>query len=367
VVEGHSDIASEPMLSTGEVQHQVHGSNKDAVSAGSMIVIFVSRPAGQNIWCMCSEVTMTHACGSLLEVVLLTHCQQLAFVVVSNTISKGVRTHQAFGVHLTFVHHHAKLVCLCASVWVNVRAVDLPVDEPFLNFRSFEVQGVWVECTECFPHAVRPMLAESVVVGLNIWSCQLHCRAWVFLSSCSRSGQQSQNPPAILFPTSLENRTRQPASCAQQVSAGHCHTQCAKESRCPPCKEHALTLTAAPVDSNWAAGEASLSESKQVEDNCTPWRSALAGVCALPATSVTKSGPTHLCGPAARADCAFRRRRPAVPVATQGQLPARPSHSGKVWYLFEIEPIETLRKRKTVVLRNLNVSFQGVKETSNTP
>ena len=41
VVDGHSDIASEPMLSTGEVQRQVHGSNHDAVSAGSMIFIFV--------------------------------------------------------------------------------------------------------------------------------------------------------------------------------------------------------------------------------------------------------------------------------------------------------------------------------------
>ena len=168
MVEGHSDLASEPMMSTGEVQRQVHGSNKDAVSAGSMSVIVVSRPSGQNIWCMCSEVSMTHALRRLLEVVLLTHCQQLAFVVVSNTISKGVRTQQALGVPLTFVHHHAKLVCLFASVWVNVRAVDLPVDEPFLNFRSFEVQGVWVECTECFPHAVSPILAESVVVGVNI-------------------------------------------------------------------------------------------------------------------------------------------------------------------------------------------------------
>jgi len=35
----------------------------------------------------------------------------------------------------------------------------------------------------------------------------------------------------------------------------------------------------------------------------------------------------------------------------------------KVWYLFETEPIKTLRKRKNVVLRNLNVLFQGVKET----
>ncbi len=90
------------------------------------------------------------------------------------------------------------------------------------------------------------------------WSWQLHCRAWVFLSSCSRSGQQSQNPPAILFPTRFENRTRQPASCAQEVTAGHCHTQCTKKSRCRESKEHALTLTAAPVDINRAAGEASL-------------------------------------------------------------------------------------------------------------
>ena len=49
-------------------------------------------------------------------------------------------------------------------------------------------------------------------------------------------------------------------------------------------------------------------------------------------------------------------------------LPACPSCLArpwwKVWYLFETEPIETLRKRKNVVLRNLNVSFQGVKETS---
>ncbi len=36
----------------------------------------------------------------------------------------------------------------------------------------------------------------------------------------------------------------------------------------------------------------------------------------------------------------------------------------KVWYLFETEPIETLRKRQNVILRNLNVSFQGVQETS---
>ena len=90
------------------------------------------------------------------------------------------------------------------------------------------------------------------------WSWQLHCRAWVFLSSCSRSGQQSQNPPAILFPISFENRTRKPASCAQEVSAGCCHTQCAKKSRCRASNEHALTVTAAPVDSTRAAGEASL-------------------------------------------------------------------------------------------------------------
>lgn len=168
MVEGHSDLTSEPMLSTGEVQRQVHGSNKDAVSAGSMSVIFVSRPSGQNVWCMCSEMSMTHALGCLFEVVLLTHCQQLAFVVVSNTISKGVRTQQAFGVPLAFIDHHAKLVCLFSSVQVNVCAVDLPVDEPLLNFRSFEVQGIWVECTECFPHGVSPILAESVVVGVSM-------------------------------------------------------------------------------------------------------------------------------------------------------------------------------------------------------
>ena len=168
VVEGHSDIASEPMLSTGEVQRQVHGSNKNAVSAGSMMFIFVSRPARQNVWCMCSEVSVTHAPGRLLELVFLTHCQQLAFVVVSNTVTKAVRSHQAFTVPLASVHHDAKLVCLRACVWINVHAVDLPVDEPFLNFTSFEVQGIWVECTECFPHAVRPMLAEAVVVGVNI-------------------------------------------------------------------------------------------------------------------------------------------------------------------------------------------------------
>jgi hypothetical protein len=34
-------------------------------------------------------------------------------------------------------------------------------------------------------------------------------------------------------------------------------------------------------------------------------------VCAVPATSATNSGPTHLRGPAARADSALRRRRPA--------------------------------------------------------
>jgi hypothetical protein len=49
-----------------------------------------------------------------------------------------------------------------------VHAVDLPVDEPILNVTSFEVQGVWVECTECFPHAVRPMLAEAVAVVVKI-------------------------------------------------------------------------------------------------------------------------------------------------------------------------------------------------------
>ena len=44
----------------------------------------------------------------------------------------------------------------------------------------------------------------------------------------------------------------------------------------------------------------------------------LARVCAVPATSATKSGPTHLRGPAARADCALCGCRPAVPVSTQG-------------------------------------------------
>ena len=52
VVDGHSDIANGPMLSTGVVQHQVHGRNKDAVSASSMIFIFVCRPARQNVWCV---------------------------------------------------------------------------------------------------------------------------------------------------------------------------------------------------------------------------------------------------------------------------------------------------------------------------
>ena len=111
---------------------------------------------------------MTHASGRLLEVVFETHCQELAFVVVSNTAINGVRTRQAFAVPLAFVHHHLEQVCLCACLWVNVDAVDVPVDEPVLNFTSFEVQGVWVECTECFPHAVRPILAEAVVVGVNI-------------------------------------------------------------------------------------------------------------------------------------------------------------------------------------------------------
>jgi hypothetical protein len=69
----------------------------------------------------------------------LTHCQQLAFVVVSNTVITAVRTHQSFAVPIASVHHHVKLVCPFASVWVNVHAVDLPVDEPFLNFTSFEV------------------------------------------------------------------------------------------------------------------------------------------------------------------------------------------------------------------------------------
>ena len=63
--------------------------------------------------------------------------------------------------------------------------------------------------------------------------------------------------------------------------------------------------------------------------NCA--QAVLAGVCAVPATSATKSGPTHLRGPAARADCALCGRRPAVPVATQGPgttaSPAR--HGGK--------------------------------------
>jgi hypothetical protein len=84
-------------------------------------------------------VSVTHASGRLLEVVFLTHCQELAFVVVSNTVIKAVRTHQAFAVPLASVHHHVKLVCLFASVWVNVHALDLPVDKPFLNFTSFEV------------------------------------------------------------------------------------------------------------------------------------------------------------------------------------------------------------------------------------
>ena len=35
VVDGHSDIASEPMLSTGEVQRQVHGRNKDAITCNA--------------------------------------------------------------------------------------------------------------------------------------------------------------------------------------------------------------------------------------------------------------------------------------------------------------------------------------------
>ena len=111
---------------------------------------------------------MTHASGRLLEVVFETDCQELAFVVVSNTAINAVRTRQAFAVPLAFVHHHLEQVCLCACLWVNVDAVDVPVDEPVLNFTSFEVQGVWVECTECFPHAVRPILAEAVVVGVNI-------------------------------------------------------------------------------------------------------------------------------------------------------------------------------------------------------
>ena len=84
-------------------------------------------------------MSVTHAPDRLLEVVFLTHCQELAFVVVSNTVIKAVRTDQAFAVPLASVHHHAKLVCLCASEWVNVHAVDLPVDDPFLNFTSFEV------------------------------------------------------------------------------------------------------------------------------------------------------------------------------------------------------------------------------------
>jgi hypothetical protein len=62
----------------------------------------------------------------------------------------------------------------------------------------------------------------------------------------------------IQFPTSFENRTRQLASCAHEVSAGYCHTQHAKKSSCCLSKEHALTLTAAPVDSTRAAGEPSL-------------------------------------------------------------------------------------------------------------
>ena len=88
----------------------------------------------------------------------------------------------------------------------------------------------------------------------------------------------------IQFPTSFENLTREPASCAQQVSAGHSYTQCTKENRRPPCNQHALTLTAAAVDSNRAAGEASLPESKQVEDDCTPWPCAIARVAATSAT-----------------------------------------------------------------------------------
>jgi len=52
VVDGHTDVASGPMLSTGVVQRQVHGRNKDAVSAGSKIFILVRRPAWQNVWCV---------------------------------------------------------------------------------------------------------------------------------------------------------------------------------------------------------------------------------------------------------------------------------------------------------------------------
>ena len=66
-----------------------------------------------------------------------------------------------------------------------MRAVDLPVDEQLLNFRYFEVQGIWVECTECFPHGVSPILAESALspclatspAGTALSQAQLRARA----------------------------------------------------------------------------------------------------------------------------------------------------------------------------------------------
>lgn len=49
-----------------------------------------------------------------------------------------------------------------------MHAVDFPVGEPFLDFAASEVQGIWRESTVRFPHAVRPMLAEAVVVSVHV-------------------------------------------------------------------------------------------------------------------------------------------------------------------------------------------------------
>ena len=73
----------------------------------------------------------------------------------------------------------------------------------------------------------------------------------------------------------------------------------------------------------------------------------LARVCAVPATSATKSGPTHLRGPAARADCALCGRRPAERYPPKSERFVSRCTGDKY--------------------RNLHVSFQGVKETGNTP
>ena len=77
--------------------------------------------------------------------------------------------------------------------------------------------------------------------------------------------------------------------------------------------------------------------------------------------------------PACAKRAAYPDPPPVIPVPDTGvaevtHLPSPLSFVRKLksgtFNLFETGPIETLRKRKNVVLRNLHVSFQGVKETS---